>query len=157
MILEPGLLTLGRAFAIAPLIRHQDRLECGRDRDPLAAMLYGLSHGDAWVALDPHGAPLGVYGWTRHGAIWSLWRDMTRAESIAVLKHTPLWVAQMVQASGHPFLFNFVSASNSAALGWLETSRCFDIDYRRVMMHEGEPWGYPAFGFKTKAHFTGAA
>lgn len=154
MMLEPSRLTMERAFKLAPLIRNADRLECGPSKDPLAAMLVGISPGnDAWVATDPHGNSLGVYGYTEWGVIWSLWRDMTRAESVAVLRHTPMWVAMMVHASEHPYLFNFVSVENKEAIGWLEASKCFDIDYRAVPMHEGTAWSYPAYGFKTKAHF----
>lgn len=152
LILEPGRLTMDRAFQLAPLIRHQDRLECGISKDPLAAMLVGLATGDAWVALH-EGIPLGVYGYTEHAIIWSLWKDLSRSESLAVLKHTPLWVAMMVRFSGQPYLYNFVAEENKEAIGWLEASRCFDIDYRAVPMHEGTAWSYSAFGFKTKALF----
>jgi hypothetical protein len=152
--LEPGYLDWNACAILADVIRPQDLLECsGR---PFEALLSGLrSGGDAWTAIaqpdDDRDPPrlLGAFGYTRFDTIWSLWRDLSVRESLAVLRQTPQWVRTMLTQSGRPFLFNFVHTTNSPALGWLEASRCFLIDYANPVML-GDTIT-PAYCFQTRA------
>lgn len=154
MKLEPGPLDWNAVLTLAPKVRHSDRLEC-LNENVYDALLYGTrSGGDAWSVREAE-TVIGAFGFTDHGTIWALFQDLSLRQSVQVLRHTPLWVAQMVRQSGRPFLFNFVHEDNKPALGWIEASRCFQVDYRRAP--NGDPVmvnNRPAFPFRTHPVFS---
>jgi hypothetical protein len=121
-------------------VREEDRREC-LDGNPWRALTHATQlGGDCWTALrngDPDDI-LGAYGWTDLGTIWSLWRKLTRAESLSVLTHTPLWVREMLRASGRAYLYNRVYAHNKSALAWLTLSKCFTISTDKELTEAGQ-------------------
>lgn len=153
MKLEPGILSWHSCAVLADVIRQEDLLECSGK--PFDALLLGMrSGGDCWTCVaqpDDHVAYprlLGAFGYTDHGTIWSLWRDLSTRESLAILRHTPLWVRTMLEASGREFLFNFVHVDNHPAVGWLHKSNCFLIDYAHPVQLNGAL--KLAYAFQTK-------
>lgn len=133
--LEPGHLDWRAVFTLGASLRSEDRAEC-LEGDPFRMLATADRHGgQAYTALKWNDALnsftyediLGAYGWTAEGTIWSVWRNLSREESLSVLVHTPLWVRGLVVASEWAFLHNHVSSTNLPALAWLKASKCFDF------------------------------
>ena len=141
--LEPGFLDWRAVFTLGANLAESDRLEC-LSGDPMAVLAGATTTGQAWTALDGDRI-LGAYGYTDEGTIWSLWSELSREESMAVLLHTPLWVRTMLHESGREWLYNFVSVGNEQAIAWLKLSGCFDVSDRVVTFS-----GMSARYFRTK-------
>lgn len=148
--LEPKALTWAYACELAPVIRKADLLECRND--PLGMFVYGMHSGDAWTCWHvnedwrpPVEKLMGAYGYTDEGTIWALFRDLSLIESMAVLRHTRLWVRSLLAQSRQPWLYNFVHVDNEAAVGWLVATGCFDIQWRVERLE-----GTPAYYFRTR-------
>ena len=86
------------------------------------------TNDQAFAACLEDGAPVGAFGWTPQGAIWSLWVPLSPGIAREVLLRTPWWVAFMVASSGLKHLCNFVHTKNTRTIKWLKASRCFDLD-----------------------------
>ena len=150
--LEPGYLDWRAVFTLGANLTESDRLEC-LSGDPMSVLAGATTTGQAWTALrsrdgedSPHeGRILGAYGYTDEGTIWSLWSELSREESMAVLTHTPLWVRTMLHESGREWLYNWVSLANQKAIAWLKLSGCFDVSDRVVTFS-----GMSAHYFRTK-------
>lgn len=128
-LLTPRALTWGLCRQLGKRIRPEDARECElKGYTPEMAMFAGCgTTGEAFAAM--HGeTPIGAFGWTEAGRIWSLWANLTLAEAKCVLGQTPKWVSRMVAVSGRTYLDNWVHADNRKALAWLRASRCFGID-----------------------------
>lgn len=85
--------------------------------------------GDAWEVRDVDAFEvLGVFGYHRLGSqIYSLWRRVNADQAREILNKTAEWVTRLVEASGRPFLSNYVDARNRACIRWLERSECFEV------------------------------
>lgn len=124
------------AKRLSRVVRKADVLEClaGSGMGPYQAMLEGINRGPCWAAfVDGDAVPVGAWGWTHEGAVWSMWRDLTSNESRELLRHTPEMVAEMVSARDG-VLENYVWENNTQALAWLRASKCFNIDLDRVII-----------------------
>lgn len=86
----------------------------------------GLTLGPVALVLEGD-VPVGVFGFTHFGIVWSFWSNLTRAQSREILARTPEYVAAMVQRSGNDRLYNVVMTSNRHAVRWLRASGCFDM------------------------------
>lgn len=73
------------------------------------------------------GTPVGAWGYTSLGTIWSLWTKLSPRERLQVVQETPTWVSRLVRESGRPVLYNYVMATNAPALRWLRRSGAFAI------------------------------
>jgi len=143
MRLEPGYLDWNAVFTLGANLSDSDRLEC-LSGDPMSVLAGATTTGQAWTALSPERI-LGAYGYTDEGTIWSLWAELSREESMAVLAHTPLWVRTLLHESGREWLYNWVSLANRPAIAWLKMSGCFDVSDRIVTFS-----GISAHYFRTK-------
>lgn len=115
--------------SLAPRLSAGDTFEClAMGHLPEQALAAGLFMGPATAVLRKDtGTPVGAFGYTAQGSIWSLWSTLSRVEAFQVLRETPGWVEDMVVASGLPTLSNFAACANTTALAWLRQSRCFWI------------------------------
>jgi hypothetical protein len=125
-------LTWSSAKRFEPAIRSADKVECyANDSTPLKSLLWAIEHGPCWAAFEGDSAiPVGTWGWTDRGAVWSYWTELDRVQSRELLRRTPEMVSEMLTEStgaGWPSLANFVWEDNLAALGWLRASKCFEI------------------------------
>lgn len=122
---------------LAPFIRRSDVVECAvNGNTPEESMLWALEagRGRSWVVLD-EGCPIGAYGWTQHGAIWSLWADLLPDQAKDVARNTAGYIRAVVanwERSGQMPQFNVplrnaVWEDNRHALAWLRASHCFNI------------------------------
>lgn len=146
MQLEAVPLTYSAIFSLAGRIRAADKLECNGD------VVHAMSHsftqgGEAWAAMNGSN-PVGAFGWTKPGLIWSLWADLSTAEAMDVLRQTPAWTTYMVNASGLDFLKNYVDESNHVTLRWLKAAGCFTVDRKTRYILKGR--SAPTLYFRTK-------
>lgn len=138
MILQARPLSWDLIGHLAPRINKDDAGECKvSNLDPLQALSTGAMVGPAWaVVRQDSGTPVGAFGFTPAGSIWSLWADLTMRESLEVLQGTPEWVHGMAavhhQSVRGERLHNHVACSNKRALTWLRMSKCFWIDPTEV-------------------------
>lgn len=106
----------------------------------------GLLMGPAWAACRAHtGTPLGAFGYTPQGTVWSLWARLSTGDAFRVLDGTSGWVREMVRQSGLPFLHNYAACANRAALTWLRLAKCFSVSPDPVAIN-----GHDYFYFETK-------
>jgi hypothetical protein len=117
------------------VIRAGDKVEClTNGMSPYRSMEWAMNHGggESWAVLEEFGTvPVGVYGWTSKGAIWSYWRDLSPNEQRELMRRTPGMVLEMVEkakAEGLPYLANYVWEGNRPAVAWLKASHCFSLD-----------------------------
>ncbi len=124
-------------------LRASDLEECRiLGYSPMGAMAAGLMFGDAFAALDTETAqPVGAFGWSVGGIIWSLWTPLTKLQSLQVLRESPNWIAELVRLSGEKRLSNHVLATNKSTLEWLKLTKCFAIDPYPVVLR-GEEFNY---------------
>jgi hypothetical protein len=119
-------LTRSSCTSLGPLIRAADVIDCAaHDYDPVEALFSGLSEGPSWLVTN-QGMPIGAVGWTYAGAIWSLWRDLSIVESLALLKATPAAVRFIAAQAQRP-LGNVVWEGNVVTRAWLAASGCFEF------------------------------
>lgn len=118
-------LTWEHCQALGPRLTPEEATEVSHSGlDPTQALAYGLLFGFSRAAVREDTAePVGAYGYTPEGVIWSLWAPLTRKESVQVLRAAPTWIAGLVARSGLPKLHNAVSADNRPALRWLNATR----------------------------------
>lgn len=129
---------------LGPLIRETDRRDCvAHDCNPELALLDAFTAGRAWTALwnldvgEPQ--PLGCFGWTHTGFIWSLWVDLTREQSLALMSRAQSVIKGMAReagAAGIASLCNTVRTDNLLTIAWLRASKCFDFP-RPAIEHDG--------------------
>lgn len=129
-------LTWSSAKRFARVIRASDKVECyANGSTPERSLLWATEHGPAWAAFEGDSqVPVGVWGWTEKGAIWSYWAELDRVQSRELLRRTPAMVAEMLEEArtiGWTRLGNYVWEDNTAALAWLRASKCFDIELDR--------------------------
>lgn len=126
------------AKELAPKVARGDAKECAENGlTTEEAMAIGGMSGGAYIAMwdfapespafirSPR--PIGVFGWTTHGVIWSLWADLTLEQQKAVLRESPKWVRQLVAESGCLSLRNRIHMDNITTLRWLKATDCFDF------------------------------
>lgn len=117
-------------------ISSADKVECfANGMSPYRSLAWALEHGPCWAAYEGHSqVPVGCWGWTQRGAVWSYWTELDRVQSRELLRHTPQMVSEMLMDStavGFPCLENYVWEDNTAAIKWLRASKCFDISLDR--------------------------
>lgn len=132
-------LTWSSAKRFSRVIRLADRIECvSNGSNPYRSMLWALDHGRCWAAFEGNSdVPVGVWGWTDMGAVWSYWAELDPVQSRELLRRTPAMVAEMLEESteaGFPVLANYVWEDNLAALRWLHSSKCFTIHLDRPVI-----------------------
>lgn len=135
-----GVLSFGACHELAPKIRREDLVECmANDHTALEALAVGAQDPDgaAWSVWSLRGPRkpkeiVGAFGWSGQGSIWCLWSELSTAEARFVLQNTRKWVKMLVRQSGREYLENAVWSGNTKAIGWLQASKCFNIDMRPV-------------------------
>lgn len=142
-------LTWEHCVALAPRISHEDTLEClAMGHTPIQALAGGcmLGEGFAVIRSDSY-TPVGAFGWTTEGTIWSLWSELSPKESAQVLRDTGQWVRTLVMRSPFEELHNHVATANGRALKWLRRSGAFWVqdedaeDDRGFLYFETRPLG----------------
>lgn len=113
--------------ALAPHVSEADRLDLlAADYDPETALQQALLEpGEAWAAGSREGHILGAFGWTEAGAVWSMWRPLTRGEQRTILKLTPRLVRALVRDAGGIPLGNVTYVGNTQIIDWLKATNCF--------------------------------
>jgi integrase len=120
---------------LASRIRETDRLDCAmHECDAGLALLDGLRKGPCW-AVTWENQTIGALGWTYDGYIWSLWVDLTREQSKAIMARTRHMVRALVRDAARP-LGNTVREDNLLTIAWLRASKCFDF-IGGPITHEG--------------------
>lgn len=112
---------------LAKNIRRADLLDLTiHGENPRDALLHGIEHGEAYGVWD--GPQLiGAGGWTKEGAVWTLWREgMTKAQSRELLKQCVPWARIMAIRAKRP-LSNVFLSNNRVTERWLRATRCVDI------------------------------
>lgn len=120
-----------------PKIRYTDRVEIELNGlSPKWSLRHGQQAGPAWAVIkwqEPTPGKfewpevIGVGGYSHMGALWSYWKDLSAAESKALLRETPDWLRGIRALAGDMTLRNYVWEGNVAARRWLRLSHCFDI------------------------------
>jgi hypothetical protein len=106
-----------------------EKMEClANGYTPEQALAAGLLFGLSWAVLRD-GSPIGAFGYTLQGAVWSLWGPLTRKESVTVLRLSRDWIPHLVQLSGRAVLTNAVHEDNKKALDWLKATGCVEFDW----------------------------
>lgn len=125
---------------LAPRLTRADAFECLHlGQQPLGALATGLMFGNCWCVYRAHtGRPVGAFGFTADGVIWSLWTSMGLKERKTVLKETPGWVLKMVEEWEHlggvgP-LKNHIAGQNKLSIAWLKATRCFHVSRDAVWL-----------------------
>jgi hypothetical protein len=96
---------------------------------PEQALAAGLLFGFSWAVHRQEDGPIGAFGFTTGGTIWSLWGPLTRQESRIVLQASRDWIPYLVRLSGRPTLINAVHSKNTLAMKWLEATGCVNFDF----------------------------
>lgn len=118
------------------VIRKPDMIECLSNGMSVRASLDWVIEnggGESWAVIegDNQVTPVGVYGWTRRGAIWSYWSELDPPQIKELMRRTPGMVLEMVENAakhGLPMLSNYVWDGNREALAWLKASHCFTFN-----------------------------
>lgn len=123
-------LTWEHCESLAPRLAAGDNFEClALGRTPEQSLAMGLLMGPAWaVCRGGTGTPIGAFGYTPQGTVWSLWAQLSTGEAFRVLDGTSAWVREMVHQSGLPVLHNYAACANRAALTWLRLAKCFSVN-----------------------------
>lgn len=94
---------------------------------PEEALRNGVSEGPTRLVVDEWHLPVGAYGWTHTGYIWSLWGDLTHSQSRIVLKAAPSVIMEAAALHSPRRLQNWVDVDNRSIRHWLEKTKCFDF------------------------------
>lgn len=111
-------------------LRETDREEVRiMGHEPATAIVRGFQSGYAFgVVRHEDQRPVAAFGVTDKNAIWMLCREgLTSLESLAILRHTPLWVGHLKGLAEAPTLYNFVPVDHEATIRWLEATKCFEV------------------------------
>lgn len=133
--------------ALKDHLQEGDRVDCStHGRNPEMALRDGYEGGPAWCAL-VDGEPRGAFG-VMPGlhSIWSLWADLSQAESIMCVRLGRLWLRMLAawwetQQNPHVGFFrlhNYVWASNRKTLRWLKATGCFAFHTDHTLTVEGK-------------------
>jgi len=145
-LLEVRELTWQDAQSIARRLHPDDAYECAAmGRTPEGSMAWVILSGQpSWcVYRTCTGTPVGAFGFTTEGTIWSLWTALGRRESLMVLEHTRPWVTRMATdflkvAEVPNTLSNLVAKRNQRGITWLKMSKCFG--FGTPVEINGEGW-----------------
>lgn len=118
---------------LAGNLRESERIECmasgHQPEQALAAALFDKGWSRAVVAEEgPKAIPVGAFGYTSNGTIWSLWGSLSRKQSVRILKESKEWTAGMVRRSGRLLLHNVVHSKNTSAIAWINATGAFWMD-----------------------------
>lgn len=106
-----------------------DRREClDLGVSPEAALMAGYRGAFSLVVYRGEADyPVGAFGVTGAGIVWSLWADLTPDEMRYLRQEAPHWIEWMaINVHGGP-LRNHVSVANRQALLWIHRTGCFDV------------------------------
>jgi len=124
--LTPTPLNYDHIRHLAPRIREADLWDLTiHDTDPEQALVSGMALGEAFAVLDD-GVPIGAGGWTVAGSVWTLWTDLTRKQSLALLRCCVPWARIMAIRAKRP-LQNVFLEGNTVTERWLRATRCVNI------------------------------
>jgi hypothetical protein len=148
-LLEAEALSWDHCVSLADRLVAGDAKECtSMGHSPKQALAYGLLCGQAYAAVRAStGTPVGAFGYTPEGTIWSLWTKLSRGEACQVLREGPAWIHALTQTSRLHRLYNFVDVENPMAIEWLRATGCFDFGASPV-----ERNGAQYLYFRTKEH-----
>lgn len=123
-------LTWEHCEALAGRIADEDTSEClAMGHTPLQALAGGCMLGEGFAVIRADSfTPVGAFGWTTEGTIWSLWAELSPKESVQVLRESGVWVRTLVLRSPFDALHNHVATANRRALKWIRTTGAFWID-----------------------------
>lgn len=125
---------------LATKIREADVIDCeAHGVTPLEAIHQGIAFGPTYVVTDADVMEfdrpvfLGVVGWTPEGSIWSLWRDLTAGQSLALLRAAPAAIRFIAECARRP-LSNVCWEGNTQTLAWLRATNCFTFLDSRLQL-----------------------
>ena len=93
----------------------------GLEKSPLAGMLWGLEHGEAWYAYGACGVPVGIFGCARHRGYGAPWLMSTPA--IARYGLSAVRIGRRMLARWRrefPVLMNAAHTGNTGALAYIQ-------------------------------------
>lgn len=141
MSLVPVPLTYQHIRDLAPRVRAADIADLTvHGNDPEQALVSGMTAGEAYAIMDTgnpkpawlpdsawdEGRVIGAGGWTVTGGAWTLWADLTRQQSRALLKIAPAWARIMAIRAKRP-LGNYFLTGNTVTERWLRATGCVTI------------------------------
>lgn len=95
------------------------------EEQPIRALLQGMRAGEAYSVWDGHEI-IGAGGWTEEGRVWTLWADLTVAQSRELLRMSRPWARILAIRAKRP-LSNVFLAGNAVTERWLRMTDCVDI------------------------------
>lgn len=139
MTLLPVPLTYDHIRHLAPRIREADLADLTiHDTDPEQALVSGMTLGESFAVLDD-GVPIGAGGWTVAGAVWTLWTDLTRKQSLELLRCCVPWARIMAIRAKRP-LTNVFLSGNTVTERWLRATRCVTILDNQLLSWKGRSY-----------------
>lgn len=125
--LVPKPLTREDALDLGPRIRQADIDDLTVHRsNPTEALLGALAvPGESYGVWDGEHL-IGAGGWTEAGHVWTLWTDLSSAQSRALLKACIPWARIMAIRSMRP-LGNVFLTENHVTRAWLRATRCVEL------------------------------
>lgn len=136
---------------LAGRLRDGDVQDClAHEHTPEEALLGGWQGGPSWGVWDGD-CLIGAGGWTFDGAIWTLWSDLTRSQSLALMRVTPSWARKIAEHANEHIkwyqperrLQNAVWEDNRLTIAWLRATRC--VDFLDTRLQFGDKWFIPFF------------
>ena len=128
----PEPLTIQHAASLEPRVRKADRDDLKNHR---AGAEYALAlaltlPGEAWAIMwaEDNATPvvIGAGGWTEAGAVWTLWADLTLAQSKAMMRMIVPYARILAIRANRP-LWNYYGMRNDATEKFLKATRCVDF------------------------------
>lgn len=124
---------------LAPYIREADLVDMKvAGMSAQEALAYGLFLGPAWGVWERGVGIIGAGGYTKQGAIWSLWADLSPEQSRGVMARAGEW-ARFIRsyAGGDKWLWNIYLKGNRQTEAFLRASHCVNIDKESSILHDG--------------------
>lgn len=131
-MIYPERLTLAHAASLSPRVRKAD-LDDLKDQEAGAdyALAMALTEpGEAWAVMhrSENATPqvIGAGGWTKRGAIWTLWTDLTLSQAKDMMKMVVPY-ARIISIRAQRPLWNYYREGNKATEHFLRSTGCIDF------------------------------
>jgi len=129
-------LTIEGIMDLAPVIREEDLLDLKcQNSSAFECLMLGLE-GHAWGIYEGD-LIVGAGGFTAHGFVWSLWRDMTEEQKRGVMQKAVGWARIMRLLAGKALLQNVYLKGNHKTERFLKATRCVTIDEGTELVYQG--------------------
>lgn len=132
-------LTTAAALVLGSKLRCDDQREVVlMGGDPTTAISTGLLTSELSRGIYDGNEIIGAFGYTSTGVVWSLYADLTPAQSRSILFQAPGWIGRMRRTHGQP-LWNYVPADHKKTIRWLKATGCIDFPPLPPMNFNGVP------------------